>query len=140
MFLEYKNEEEDEEDSAVEDISNREEPRRGTGGELSQNKVFLFAKKKGWTAVRTQKLIDKLWKQQRWIRVMKGESRNKRRSNKVGDDQSIIRLHPCAMVEIEQLLSNLMSRNVFYANGLLLSVDCLILVKVVGLVIMLIVC
>uniref|UniRef100_A0A915LE27 Phorbol-ester/DAG-type domain-containing protein n=1 Tax=Meloidogyne javanica TaxID=6303 RepID=A0A915LE27_MELJA len=111
MFLEYKNEEEDEEDSAVEDISQREEPRKGTGGELSQNKVFLFAKKKGWTAVRTQKLIDKLWKQQRWIRVMKGDvnnlSRNKGRSNKVGDDQSIIRLHPCAMVEIEQLLFQL---------------------------------
>ncbi|KAL7077925.1 hypothetical protein ACQ4LE_003430 [Meloidogyne hapla] len=111
MFIEHINEEDDE-DSAVEDISHREEPRKGTAGELSQNKAFLFAKKKGWTAVRTQKLIDKLWKQQRWIRVMKGDadnqSRKKRRSNsKLGEDQSIIRLHPCAMVEIEQLLFQL---------------------------------
>ncbi|KAF7634582.1 hypothetical protein Mgra_00006031 [Meloidogyne graminicola] len=112
MFSKYKNDEDDDIDSALEDILTNEEINGNTGGELSLVNAFLFAKKKGWTAVRAQKLIDKLWKQQRWIRVMKGDadinqSAKKRKPNKLGDEHSIIRLHPCAIVEIEQLLYQL---------------------------------
>ena len=76
MFVEHKNEE-DGEDSAVEDIS-REEKRGGIAGELSLSKALLFSKRKGWTMLRAQKLIDKLWKQQRWIRILKGNVNNQR--------------------------------------------------------------
>lgn len=113
MLIEYQKEE-DAHDSDAEDVMGPNETRIKTSGELQLTKALLFAKKKKWTMQRAQKLLDRMEKQ-KWIRIISGsgnrydlrKSKGKSRNSLVDTTQSVIRLHPSAIAELEPVLQKL---------------------------------
>jgi hypothetical protein len=98
MFVKYQLPEEH--DSTAEDITAANEDIGKTTGELNLTKALLYAKKKGWSLQRAQKLLAKL-EEEKWIRVLKsgytGSSKAKKRRKNTLMDTGEIKSSGCAL-------------------------------------------